>query len=740
MGGELRPPGTFLPMRCVVPPKLSVLILATLLLAACASDPSKQKAAFFTSGEKFVKAGKYREAVSQFRSAIEIDPRFVEAHYRLAGAYLKLNASQEAYRELLATVELDPKNTDAQLQLATLLIGLRKYDEAERAAQKVIKAEPRNSRAHAVLGEKHAVLQAWPQAISEFEAAIELDPKKVDNYAGLGLVYAASGRPSEAESTLQKATEVQPKSPEALMNLGRFYFTQHRPADAEAALRAAAEAEPKAALPLILLAKIYMEDGKRAEAERICAELKTRAPDDPEAYGALASFYEATGQKEKALVELQALMAARPKDGAIKARLTDVLIDLNRGQEAAQLNQELLSANPGDARALFSKGRLLMGQQKYAEARTVLDQAVRSDPRSADSHYLLGVAENSLGLAQQAKASFARTLELSPGMANAAVALADLDARSGDYDHALVLANQVLQQQADSPFALVIAAKASLAKGNLADAESRLRSALNRDPVFIPALEPFLDVQVSQGKAREGIQRMSGLISQHPLNAKLHFLLAVVYLKVNDLDKSEASVKQAIAIDRNTPDAYGVLGEISRARGALKQSVTWYKAAIEQDPKKIENHMALAGLYEKLGQWDDAKRTVEFAHSLDPASPFIANNLAYLYLEHGGDINVALSLAQQAKQKLPDSPIVSDTIGWVYYKLRLPDASVTQLSESVRKAPGNPVYQYHLGMAYMAAGRLNDAATSLQRALSSPDFPFATNAKMALHQIAEERR
>jgi Flp pilus assembly protein TadD len=147
--------------------------------------------------------------------------------------------------------------------------------------------------------------------------------------------------------------------------------------------------------------------------------------------------------------------------------------------------------------------------------------------------------------------------------------------------------------------------------------------------------------------------------------------------------------------------------------------------------------MALAGLYEKQGNWEDAKRSAERAHSLDPGSPFIANNLAYLYLEHGGDLNVALSLAQQAKQKLADSPIVADTMGWLYYKLRFPEAAVTQLTESVQRAPANPVYRYHLGMAYIAAGRPGDAASSLRQALSNPNFPDAANAKTALDQLAK---
>ena len=53
-----------------------------------------------------------------------------------------------------------------------------------------------------------------------------------------------------------------------------------------------------------------------------------------------------------------------------------------------------------------------------------------------------------------------------------------------------------------------------------------------------------------------------------------------------------------------------------------------------------------------------------------------ANNLAWRYAEDGGNLDVALSLAQTAKRKLPDSPEVSDTLGWIYLKKDLDTQAV----------------------------------------------------------------
>jgi tetratricopeptide (TPR) repeat protein len=146
--------------------------------------------------------------------------------------------------------------------------------------------------------------------------------------------------------------------------------------------------------------------------------------------------------------------------------------------------------------------------------------------------------------------------------------------------------------------------------------------------------------------------------------------------------------------------------------------------------------MALVTQYEKEGNWEEAKRLCEKAHEIDGTSPLVADELAFLYLEHGGEVNTAVALAQVAKQRMPDSPITADTLGWAYYKLGSLDAALMQLKESARKVPSNPIYHYHLGVAFKAAGQFDPARQSLRAALQTdPHFPFAADARMALEQI-----
>ena len=57
-------------------------------LSSCSHDPEKGKQLYLESGKNYMKKGKYQEASIQFRNAVKLDPRFVEAFYELAQAQL----------------------------------------------------------------------------------------------------------------------------------------------------------------------------------------------------------------------------------------------------------------------------------------------------------------------------------------------------------------------------------------------------------------------------------------------------------------------------------------------------------------------------------------------------------------------------------------------------------------------------------------------------------------------------
>ncbi len=63
-----------------------------------------------------------------------------------------------------------------------------------------------------------------------------------------------------------------------------------------------------------------------------------------------------------------------------------------------------------------------------------------------------------------------------------------------------------------------------------------------------------------------------------------------------------------------------------------------------------------------------AKASLERCLEIKPDHPWAANNLGYLMLEHGGDMQRIEQLVIMAHESLPEEASVTDTIGWLRYK------------------------------------------------------------------------
>jgi Flp pilus assembly protein TadD len=79
---------------------------------------------------------------------------------------------------------------------------------------------------------------------------------------------------------------------------------------------------------------------------------------------------------------------------------------------------------------------------------------------------------------------------------------------------------------------------------------------------------------------------------------------------------------------------------------------------------------------------------------------------------------------------------VNDTLGWIYCKKRLFSLAVPLLTSASGKVPNNPIFKYHLGLAYAGIGQPDRARQALQQALAiDAHFNGADEAKRLLGSL-----
>jgi Flp pilus assembly protein TadD len=176
-------------------------------------------------------------------------------------------------------------------------------------------------------------------------------------------------------------------------------------------------------------------------------------------------------------------------------------------------------------------------------------------------------------------------------------------------------------------------------------------------------------------------------------------------------------LEKAVELDPNNANASLMLADTQAARGSLAQALTSAERTVQQNPRDLRGYVLLGALEEKSGNWQKAEETYQKSMQVDTDFGLGANNLASLLLDHGGDVNVALSLAQTARRSMPHSPNTADTLAWAYIQEGVYASAIDLLQTALTQEPNNPTYRYHLGVAYQRSNNPAAAATQFQQVL-----------------------
>src|SRR4030095_4505338 len=204
----------------------SLFILTLVVaLAGCGKDPEVAKREFMKSGQQYFANGKYKEAVIEFRNAVQQDPRFGEARFALAGALLKTSDVQGAYREYARAADLLPNDIEAQMWAGEMNLVAGRFDDARTLGEKALSLNPKSVRAQLIKANAMAGLKQFDAAVQEAQDALGLDPSNVHTYKNLAMLQFAKGDRDAAAGTFKQVVNSEPRSMEARVALANFYWS-----------------------------------------------------------------------------------------------------------------------------------------------------------------------------------------------------------------------------------------------------------------------------------------------------------------------------------------------------------------------------------------------------------------------------------------------------------------------------------------------------------------------------------
>lgn len=222
--------------------------------------------AYYARGKAKYDLGLKEEALKDYNKTVELNLKSPELYADMGLAKSNLGRKEEAINDYDDAIRLNPKYANAYCNRGNAKSDLGRKEEAINDYDKAIKHGPKNAEAYYNRGGAKFDLGGKEEAINDYDEAIELDPKFAQAYYNRGVVKDDLGQKKEAIKDYAKAIKLNPKNVFAYNNRGIIKYNFGRKKEALKDFNRAIKLEPKGAGRYYLRGVAKYDLGKKKEA------------------------------------------------------------------------------------------------------------------------------------------------------------------------------------------------------------------------------------------------------------------------------------------------------------------------------------------------------------------------------------------------------------------------------------------------------------------------------------------
>jgi tetratricopeptide (TPR) repeat protein len=745
-----------------------VCIFVASLAATSGCGVTKQ--AYLAKGNALFAAGKYADASLNFRKAIQKDPAFGEAYYRLGLASMKLGQGMFAYSALLHATELLPGNQDAQEKFSEVCLSLYLadrsrpqvlYTQIAQLSRDLLAKNANSYQGWLLRGYLASTDKKLPEAIEDFRKALQLNSSNPGAVTELAHLLIQNGQTKAGEVLALDLISRQKTTYGAVYDLlYDFYLKANLTSDAESVLKSKVNNNPKEADYVLELVRHYSHQNESVKMQAALRRLLDDPQDYPNARLQVGDFYLEHRDYSAALRYYQEGLNANPESkvkAAYQKRSVVALLDQGNTEAAARLAEQVLKENPNDSEALHLDAGILLnsGKRENADLAVREFRALTSEhPNDATLLLQLGQSYRLKGDLIAARGQFTESIKKQGSLLAARYELAEVSLLTERPADAVQQANKILEARPKDRRARLLRTSGWIQLGEKGAASFELAQLIQQLP---SDTEPQLQLgllALSERKYPNAIVALSKV--RGSADPRVATGLAVAYLHQHQYDQARDAIQDGLRRAPNSPELLEQLPEIEALSGHNDLAIAGFEKLISADPKSVKLRERLAEVYDLKGDHANEVATYRQACELAPNDPTPAlsladalaragridqaraqfqqvvktyplnapalNNAAFFLADSGGDLDEALRLAERALQRIPNQPVFSDTVGYIYLKKGLNDSAVQTFSNLARKYPF-AIFHYHLGLALYAKGDKTTARKELRSALSGNPSP-----------------
>ncbi|HYM78089.1 MAG TPA: FG-GAP-like repeat-containing protein [Candidatus Dormibacteraeota bacterium] len=192
-------------MNLKISTALFAAVLAAFGLLAPAAQPNPTEAARHNNlGCAYMNQQLFEKGLSEFKHAVEADPKFAIARLNEGIAYLSLQKVDEAKAALEEALKQDPKNPNAWYSLGLLSKNTGDAQASIDAFKHVTEIDASDADTWYFLGTAYVQAKQFPQAIDAFGRALKINPLHASAEFGLSRAYQQSSDTDHARAHLKR--------------------------------------------------------------------------------------------------------------------------------------------------------------------------------------------------------------------------------------------------------------------------------------------------------------------------------------------------------------------------------------------------------------------------------------------------------------------------------------------------------------------------------------------------------
>lgn len=586
--------------------------------------------------------------------ALEIEPRFVEAHKALILLKLRARDNVAANERLKQLIKVAPRHSSTLYATALTAYTSGDTKRAREAMEQLLRTFGGSGDLQALAGHIEAQAGSLIKAESHLGKAVQLLPDRPAVRIALTDVYVRSGQYERALETLTPLLEQATPPIEAIASAAQVNTLLGNLSRAEKQFQLAAKLAPESNRLKAALATLKF---KRGETQDSIHDLEAIAKPDNKSSDSYA-----------ALALALAKMRIKDYDGAIAA-----------AHVASQ-------ATPNDALPGIIKASAYEQKGDVAGARTALEQAVKADP----SHFRANVrlaeydahAKNWLAAIQRMEA----LAKASPSDPKPILALLDFKRSSGATPESLISSLEAsIADMPTEPSLRTRLVAEKLAAGQISSALSAAQTAAAAFPDQAQVLTALATAQRKAGNTAQALASLHKVVGLRPKDPSAQYRLAEVLLEAGNANEAISALRKAIEIDAGYLPAYRAMAAISARSGDFKTASATAKRLQKAAPNEDLGYLLEGDLAAKQKQWPAASEAYQNALQRRSSSE-VAIKL-HTSLTESGKVEAATTFSSNWRKANPKDGEFRQYLADRLIERRKYEAATEILLEATRVAP-----------------------------------------------------